>query len=69
MTFVDYMKRDAETATGELERYSPLKDLVVRGGCSRADIYIYLCLFLFTLVLYVPTPGNSFNHGHIRIYS
>ena len=51
MTFVDCMKRDAETVAGELERYSPLKDLAVRGGCSRADIYIYLCLFLFTLVL------------------
>ena len=44
-------QRDAETAAGELERYSALKDLAVRGRCSRADIYIYVCLFVFTLVL------------------
>jgi len=42
---------DAETAAGELERYSAPEDLAVRGGCSRADTYIYLCLFVFTLVL------------------
>ena len=44
-------QRDTETAVGELERYSAPTDLAVRGGCSRADIYIYLCLFVFTLVL------------------
>jgi len=44
-------QRDAETANGELERYSALKDLAVREECSRADIYIYLCLFVLTLIL------------------
>jgi len=36
-----------------LENWSAivLKDLEVRGECSRADIYIYLCLFVFTLIL------------------
>jgi len=69
---------DAETATGELERYSAPKDLSVQGGCSRTDIYIYLCLFVFTLVslhmkwhifAYVPIPGSSSNHIYIQIYS
>jgi len=45
------MAVDAETATGELERYCAPKDLVVEGGSSRADIYIYVCLFVYTLVL------------------
>jgi len=71
-------QRDAETAAGKLERYSAPKDLAVRGECLRADIYIYLCLFVFTLILlrmkwhifvYVPTPVNSFNHVYIRSYS
>ena len=44
-------QRNVETAGGELERYSAPTDLAVQGGCSRADIYIYLCLFVFTLVL------------------
>jgi len=43
---------DAEAATGGLEGDSALKDLAVRGECSRADMYIYLCLFVFTLILY-----------------
>ena len=45
----DYL--NVETTAGELERYSAPTDLAVRGGCSRADMYIYLCLFVFTLVL------------------
>ena len=36
---------DSEAAAGELERDSALKDLALRGGCSRADRQIYLCLF------------------------
>ena len=44
-------QRDTETAGGELERYSAPKDLAVRGGCSRACTYIYMCLFVFTFVL------------------
>ena len=40
-----------QDAAGKLERYIALKDLAVRGECSRADIYIYLCLFVFTLIL------------------
>ena len=71
-------QRDTDTAAGELERYSVPKDLALQGGCSHVDIYIYLCLFVFTLVLlhmkwhifaYVPTPGSSSNHIYIRIYS
>jgi len=38
-------QRDAETAAAELERDSALEDLALRGGCSRADARIYLCLF------------------------
>ena len=44
-------QRNVETTAGELERYSAPTDLAVQGGCSRADIYIYLCLLVFTLVL------------------
>jgi len=71
-------QRDADTAAGELERYSAPKDLAVQRGCSHADMYIYLCLFVFTLVLlhmkwhifgYVLTPDRSSNHIYIRIYS
>jgi len=40
-----------KAAAGKLERYSALKDLAVREECSLADIYIYLCLFVFTLIL------------------
>ena len=44
-------QRNVETTAGELERHSAPTDLAVRGGCSRADISIYLCLLVFTLVL------------------
>jgi len=44
-------QHNAETAVGELKRCSAPKDLAVWGECSRADTYIYLCLFVFTLVL------------------
>jgi len=40
-----------QAVAGKLERYSALKDMAVRGECSRADMYIYLFLFVFTLIL------------------
>ena len=43
---------NAETTGGELVRDSGLQDLAMRGECSRADIYVYLCQFVFTLILY-----------------
>ena len=41
---------DAQAAAGELERHCSerdivLKELALRGGCSRADGQVYLCLF------------------------
>jgi len=71
-------QHDTETAAGKLERYSTPKDLAVRGECSRTDVYIYVCLFVFTLILlhmkwhifvYVLTPDTSSNHVYIRTYS
>jgi len=61
-------QRDAESAAGELERDSALKDLALWEGCSRADIHMCLCLFVSTHISYtsemtcICIPSNSWQN-------
>jgi len=40
-----------QAAAGKVERYSALKDLAVRGECSRADIYLSVSVCVFTDII------------------